>query len=722
MQRVINPYNFISFGTDIKKKKKSRENTYRENNQLKSGWLDVKLTPSTPLIIPDGAHPVYIDPKSGKEEKNPNDQTKKNCHKKYDFMNRLDENGCKQYYIPGSSLRGMIRSVYEAATNSCVPFLLADKKKPISQRVPLYAALKKRGLLSCEIIGDNKVWKLYSADATIETVKIVENKQITIDRYGKEKVSYSYKLFSEDGTEITTPTGTLIDGKGIIQYNIPVDISKDYHIAYLSKRDLVHEWDCNDNEPYYMLRSVLFRDNVKGNQINRNAKPAKDLLTSLENAHRDGGMVPVYYMNIIRRHEDHDEELVYLSNSSAGRIAQKRKWADIIGDHGPCNGKNLCPACLLFGALGNEYGLKSHVRFTDALPEEGSGIPLKDRTLDVLGEPRTSAFEFYLERPDGASYWNFDFYGKTEKDRNGISHTRYYDMEKARPRGRKMYWHGKPYTESAVTKLNTTMASAEGTSFTFRVYFDEISDSQLNSLIWVLTLGDNDGKSPYQHKLGHAKPLGYGSVKLIITGGSIRKIVTDTDQIRLSIEPLNINRILNEINSRLKSDKDEYLEAALVNDILKMSDIHAAGDVPVAYPRGEDQKIFSWFSENRIRSDEVLHLPRPSDEDISIPSAIKKPRKQYNPSQKGTYPKKTCYKEGEQAVGKIISVSDSVMKISLENGDPREKYVYFKNTFPPVKYGKMEESFPIGTVVTVEYRGYDKKIKKEQWYVTSTVK
>ena len=58
-----------------------------------------------------------------------------------------------------------------------------------------------------------------------------------------------------------------------------------------------------------------------------------------------------------------------------GRIAQKRKWADIIGDHSPCNGKNLCPACLLFGALGNKYGLKSHVRFTDALPEERSDIP-----------------------------------------------------------------------------------------------------------------------------------------------------------------------------------------------------------------------------------------------------------------------------------------------------------------------------------------------------------
>lgn len=50
--------------------------------------------------------------------------------------------------IPGSELRGMLRSVYEAVTDSCVPFLLDEK--PISRRVPTYGALRHRGLLAYE--------------------------------------------------------------------------------------------------------------------------------------------------------------------------------------------------------------------------------------------------------------------------------------------------------------------------------------------------------------------------------------------------------------------------------------------------------------------------------------------------------------------------------------------------------------------------------------------
>ena len=69
--QIINPYNFISFGEDIKSNRKTREDVYRQNSSLVSGWLDVTLIPSTPLIIPDGAHPIYIDTRSKKVVPNP---------------------------------------------------------------------------------------------------------------------------------------------------------------------------------------------------------------------------------------------------------------------------------------------------------------------------------------------------------------------------------------------------------------------------------------------------------------------------------------------------------------------------------------------------------------------------------------------------------------------------------------------------------------------------
>lgn len=536
-------------------------------------------------------------------------------------MNRSEKDRQKQYYIPGSSLRGMIRSVYEAATDSCVPFLLADKKKPISQRVPLYAALKQRGLLSYEKDREKGgyVWKLYSTYAETEMVTVTEEKTLIYKRNGKSEMKSVFHFKRYNGSEVTEATGSNISNKGILQYNVPVDMSKDYHIAYLTKKECVYTWEEGDDEAYRLLNSVLMRDNVKGNQSNRNSKPAEDLKKALDLAkNKTGNLVPVYYFKVTRKHEDYDEELVYLSNSSAGRIAQKRTWADIIAGHGPCIGEKLCPSCLLFGSMDKDHGVKSRVRITDALPVKGNlcNKDFSEKVLDILGEPRTSAFEFYLVRPKGASYWNFDFYGMNEIDKNGVSHTRYYDLSEAMPRGRKMYWHGKPQISTQITKLNSTM-KATSEPFTFKIYFDEITQEQLNSLIWVLTLGENSESSQYQHKLGHAKPLGYGSVKLVVTGKHIRTFKKKDDGFHISIENTQIPQ---------KPEVGIDMEKQYVQELLRMSDINAISDRAVSYPTGKDKKIFTWFSENRLNAGTVKILPNPLDDEIELESLIRNVR------------------------------------------------------------------------------------------------
>jgi len=634
--QTINPYNFVSFGSEIEDNKKTREEAYFQGTPLLSGWLDVTLVPTTPLIVPDGAHPVYIDTKTGKEILNPNGEEKKYAHKKYEFMSKTDAAGNKQYCIPGSSLRGMIRSVYEAATDSCVPFLMADEKKPISQRVPLYAALKQRGLLSFEHDEEEggKVWKLYGASADTEVVTIEEEKKViygksgrpVTDNKGNPKTESVFHFHKKGGEEITDPTGMYIEDKGVLQYNVPVDISKEYHIAYLKKTDLVYTWGKGDDEAYRLLNSVLMRDNVKGNQVNRNAKPAKDLKAALDSAKEGkGNLVPVYYFKVTRKHENgNEEELVYLSNSSAGRISQKRKWRDIIANHGPCAGEKLCPACLLFGSMSKNHGLRSRIRITDAIPEkELTEEDFSEKVLDVLGEPRTSAFEFYLKRPEGATYWNFDFYGVKETDKNGIDHTKYYDLAEAMPRGRKMYWHGEPQETSKKTKHNSTMKAVKpvNSDFIFHIYFDEITEDQLNSLIWVITLGENYRESDHQLKLGHAKPLGYGSVKLIVAKKHIRTIEQSEEGLKATIAEAEVCRL---------PESGMDIEKQHVKELLRMSDVKAKGDRNVGYPVGKDGKIYSWFSENRLNADTVKTLPMPLDDSISLENFIRNTRKKCN--------------------------------------------------------------------------------------------
>ena len=56
-------------------------------------------------------------------------------------------------------------------------------------------------------------------------------------------------------------------------------------------------------------------------------------------------------------------------------------------------------------------------------------------------------------------------------------------------------------------------------TFKGSVYFDRITRAQLEELAFVLTLGENTPASPRLHKIGHGKPVGYGSCKITLTGG-----------------------------------------------------------------------------------------------------------------------------------------------------------------------------------------------------------
>lgn len=602
-KRFVNPYNFIPFEGNINDKRISRETAYAKKSELLSGWLVVELTTRTPLIIPDGAHPRYWDIEK-KEYINGEDEVKcrkNDIHKEYDFFRSPD--GIPT--IPGSELRGMLRSVYEIVTNSCVPFLLDEK--PISRRVPVYGALCHHGLLAYE----NDHWVLYKAT--------IVKKEAANGIYVNEKDGCVYV----NGKKLPYKNGEYVEDLGWVQYNIPVNKSE-YSIRFLKKEnEIVKKWEIRNNEPYRALLSALNRDGA-GSGGNSNKIPNKNLCDALEKAKSgDKNLVPVYYMSVTRIKENGDDEvLVYLSNSSIGRIAQKRKWKDIMGDYVPCSSTDeLCPACLLFGTT-NGKGLKGRVQVTDATPDNVGKLTYEKHTLDILSTPRTSAFEFYLRKPtDNATFWNFDFYGEMKKYTlaNGkeINRIEYYDLPEATPRGRKMYWHSKISKDNNKKRnLNNTVEAVNG-KFRFKIYFDEITREQLDTLLWTITLGDNNLNSSLQHKLGHAKPLGYGSVKLQVVEQVIRYLSYNKQNEQLEV---TLNKITKEnINIPSRLDTKSLAEKS----ILKMANVRSVPNkIPVMYPRGEDNKnrqnIYSWFANNRKNSASVKILPKPTDTDISL--------------------------------------------------------------------------------------------------------
>ena len=135
----INPYNFIP----MPKERDDLRNIDAPNNGLLYGYLICHLKNRTPLAVPDVE-----------------------CKK-------ADENIKEHYYypfftiqgkptIPGSSIRGMIRAVYETVTNSCMSTLSDDCT--VTKRVEIKEAYKPGIIVLDKMTGK---WELFKANRYI---------------------------------------------------------------------------------------------------------------------------------------------------------------------------------------------------------------------------------------------------------------------------------------------------------------------------------------------------------------------------------------------------------------------------------------------------------------------------------------------------------------------------------------------------------------------------
>lgn len=238
----------------------------------------------------------------------------------------------------------MLRSVYEAASNSCLPFLLKDPKFPISQRTPLYAAFKNRGLL--EYDRQSRTWRLlkvikHRIPVTGEAV------QTGVFQWGGETYRTAQKVrftLTDDGG-VSLGQGA---SEGVLQFNVPVDRKANYNVMVLEPVGVEYEWPSGDNSAYDTLHGSIYDtvENVAG-PTRKNWKKKTNTHTAqgaleqaLDNAKKgDGTLVPVYCFRV----ERDGKPLYYLSGAAAGRVQQRRKWAEIMGAHSPCDTLDIPP-------------------------------------------------------------------------------------------------------------------------------------------------------------------------------------------------------------------------------------------------------------------------------------------------------------------------------------------------------------------------------------------
>lgn len=283
--------------------------------------------------------------------------------------------------------------------------------------------------------------------------------------------------------------------------------------------------------------------------------------------------------------------------------------------------KKLCKACSLFGMIGNEEGLGSSIRITDAIFEGNILDSIKEYNLTELRTPHPS----YLP-----------FYAKTDNYLSG------YDDSKCNIRGRKFYWHFKPdynkLSNLPEDKVDTKICGIDKGSFIFKVYFENILDEQLAEIATLLCLGENDKDGKRCYKLGRGKPLGFGSVKIVVENIQIRDFKSKEHKYiiksctnlgndikgwdlfsdnKFDIPLTDIHNSLDNINKVLDFDLNGNAEVKYPNVINK-------GNIPERDLKDNDLSSAQWFSQNWMfgkKDDRPTNtLPNYKDEDQSLKS------------------------------------------------------------------------------------------------------
>lgn len=643
-ERFVNPYNFVSF-------KKVQRSKHHQVTDGKTGYIKCELTTLTPLFIPNTSNDKALHDKRNNSEAS-----------SYDFFSYTDlsERGYEDIVknpsapvIPGSEIRGMVRSVYEAAFRGCM--INVDLERTLGRRSP---EAKKAGILK----KTNDVWSITPCERVMLNTSPINNlkfgvyiKPLQYNTWKEGQMLYVKKAaesYKKTGCFVITaveekpsdPSGWIV---GYLHKGEPFGKKKHHESVFIPPED---------EKPVALSRELAeaMKRAMQGERQPANTKEAvEDLMISAEvveglktaiKEYQDAGKnknskdKKWYKQYEVREKQtlvyyqlNDNNEACYLSPACIGKEIFQQSVKGLLENSGvePCKNRNeVCPACALFGMVAKEPNAKdalsSRLRFGDGELLELQADKLQDcycapMTLPEMGEPKPGAVEFYTLAPsekkgDSYGYWTYDYEIKDGK-------RKFFDMQKPpkklQLRGRKFYWHSDPDEKilknaNEPNKMSQRIRPLKPTEpdnavrFTFNIYFDGVTEPELKQLCWALTFNDKS----CAHKLGRAKPLGFGSVKIAIA--EIRERTIDRTEGSWVVSQLFDGK--DENAKKLESTCEVTVVMQEIKTMMdwenrfspKATEVRQA---EVCYPKGNcgsgDNAMAShqWFTGNRSRSE-----------------------------------------------------------------------------------------------------------------------
>jgi CRISPR-associated protein (TIGR03986 family) len=658
--RFLNPYNFARYFDQPRPKKHILGDASPPPHDRYVG-LKGKITCTveavTPLFVSD-SHAI---------------EGKSTDHRTYRFFRTLNEVGELEYAIPATSLRCMLRNVFETVTNSCFSVFDYDKrlsyhlftglalqliparaekadderwtlrllpgsskveigarpgdklyaarveqyealvpgrqKKGGGFRKPLYQPVNLKGLQHGQkcyaVVEDFKfppVWHVHQVARSRNELSVPRNdKQRIVEGYlvlNNQNIESKRfeRLFFRIPGNVSCPESIPLPAEVREKYE---DLITDYQERH---RDTIKKWRARNHNPSkaQVYRAAFSRFVIGGPQELQHGDLVYAMLEGSPQKPRVKFIVPV----------------------AIPRVGYEHKIVDLLPGHlRKCEEYDqLCPACRLFGWVYGRHkeqqeldpevrtAYASRLRFGHGRLK-GKRVPdALQVTLAILSSPKATTSRFYLRPDDG-------------RPQDGLNDQQAgYDNPQNTLRGRKIYRHHghsgdmrywfnsdrREYSQAGNRKndQNRTVvdALAPGTQFTFEIDFENLAQVELGALLWTLQLNGNA-----YHRLGFAKPLGFGGVRLTVD----KVVICELDQRFMSIDSASEQDVSTAQQGAIIEAYKESMRSIYglsFDDLPPVRDLLALlsdpeNDLPIHYPRTSPEpdpegKNFEWFMGN----------------------------------------------------------------------------------------------------------------------------
>lgn len=487
-----------------------------------SGEITLRITAETPIFIRNGhtqeeaEQARKILENGGAEDKAEEDILDK--YLSFSHVQKADRE--KEYFIPATSIKGMVRNVLEIMTNSRMKQVEDDVfslryidegkyKTEIKNVKPGFLIKNETGW----IIEECRYGRIRTSDLESSLKQLRD--MTTTQKYQQFGIANLRQKFQDTGRRlqngdklfVKTSTGT-IDGAIVFFGDIG---GKKYDFVFYDENRVEHE------VPQNIINKFKIVDAKYAKEAALNPDGAPQIETPFNFFIKNRiNKIPVFF-------NSKNNTVRHFGFSKMYKIVAEKSIHQIQGFDRFSNGqlkrkykKDLAET--IFG-LANQHreSIKGRVFISNAFSK--NAISSNTVMVKTLGSPKASYFPFYLEQDKGARdkiETSPDYKGRPKGN-----YKSYFNPENGL-RGFKRY----PVHRRADLSIEefSKITSAffplkEDTTFNCKIRFHNLKEAEIGALLSAITFHGNE--EGHFHNIGLGKPLGFGKVKLELNEISI---------------------------------------------------------------------------------------------------------------------------------------------------------------------------------------------------------